>query len=213
MQAKILSVLGLAALSALVACADPQVRPAPDATSAPTPHTQDTPDQPAGNPGSPAASGATRDKVMTLLSGIEHIPSREEFARAGSDEQVAAALDSIARDSAAKLRHRANAAAGLGLYPVPSSRKTLESLINEPGLDEVLRRPAIKSYASAFGLDSVALVSKMLDHKDRSTRETALRALADVGGAPARQAVEARVKVESDESLKKIGQEALARWK
>lgn len=210
MQAKILSVLGLAALSALVACADPQVRPAPDATAAPSPHTQDTP---AGNPGSPAASGATRDKVMTLLSGIEHIPSREEFTRAGTDEQVAAALDAIARDGAAKLRHRANAAAALGFYPVPSSRKTLESLINEPGLDEVLRRPAIKSYASAFGPDSVALVSKMLDHKDRSTRETALRALADVGGAPARQAVEARVKVESDESLKKIGQEALARWK
>lgn len=226
---------GLAALG-LAACADPQVRPAPDTTTAnpskpavqPQSVPAGNPGQPASNPGQPAGNPAqpagnpaqpvavdpaVRDRVMVLLNGIEHIATKDEFARAGTPDQVVAVLDALARDNGAKLRHRAGATAALGLYPRPDTRKTLESLITEPGLDEVLRRPAIKSYAAAFGAESVALVSKQLESANRSTRESALRALADVGTPPARQAIEARLKVEDDEALKKLGQETLARWK
>lgn len=224
MHTKMIALLGLATVASLAACVDPQVHPAPEHVQTPTNQTQSTPPQqannpqPAGNNGQPtgapqASQDEVRQKVMVLLSGIEHIPSKEEFNRAGSEDQVVAALDSIARDNSAKLRHRANAAAGLGHFPRPDTRKTLEALITEEGLDEVLRRPSVKAYGFAFGADAVPLLSKVLEHKDRNTREAALRTLADVKTPSARQAIEARSKVETDDALKKLAQETLARWK
>ncbi|MCS6899863.1 MAG: HEAT repeat domain-containing protein [Myxococcales bacterium] len=215
MRSTMIALLGLAAATSFVACVDPQVHPAPEHIQPPTVQPQSTHEtshaQPAGN-GAQPGNNTVYDKVMVLLSGIEHIPSTEEFKRAGSDDEVVAVLDSIARDKNAKLRHRANAAAGLGHYPRVDTRKTLEALISEEGLDEVLRRPSIKAYASAFGPDAVPLISKMLDHKDRGTREAALRSLAHIRTPAARQAIEARLKIESDDALRKLGQETLARW-
>ncbi len=215
MRSTMIALLGLAAATSFVACVDPQVHPAPEHVQTPVVQAQsnDTTShaQPAGN-GAQPSNNTVHDKVMVLLSGIEHIPSKEEFKRAGSDDEVIAVLDSIARDKSAKLRHRANAAAGLGHYPRVDTRKTLEALISEEGLDEVLRRPSIKAYAHAFGPDAVPLVAKMLDHQDRNTREAALRSLGYIKTPTARQAIEARLKVESDDALKKLGQETLARW-
>lgn len=215
MRQTMIALLGLAAATSFVACVDPQVHPAPEHVQTPTSQTQsnDAPStgQPAGNNAQPTAA-SVRDKVMVLLSGIEHIPSKDEFKRAGPDDLVVAALDAIARDGGSKLRHRANAAAGLGHYPRAETRKTLEALIGEEGLDEVLRRPSIKAYSVAFGADAVPLVAKMLDHKDRGTREAALRSLADIKTPAARQAIETRLKVEADDALKKLGQDTLARW-
>jgi hypothetical protein len=223
MRTTLFAILGLATASSLAACVDPQVHPAPEHVQTPTKQVQASdpaPTQvgPAGpstaSPQAPQASAAdVKQKVMVLLGGIEHIPSREEFLRAGTDDQVVAVLDEIARDGAAKLRHRANAAAAMSHYPRPDTRKALEALINQDPLDEVLRRPSIKAYAFAFGADATPLVSKMLEHKDRNTREVALRSLADIKTPAARQAIETRLKVETDDALKKLGQETLARWK
>jgi HEAT repeat protein len=229
MRTTFFAILGLATASSLAACVDPQVHPAPEHVQTPTRQVQASdpapaqagPAGPAGptgpstaSPQAPQASAAdVKQKVMVLLGGIEHIPSREEFLRAGTDDQVVAVLGEVARDGAAKLRHRANAAAAMSHYPRPDTRKALEALINEEPLDEVLRRPSIKAYAFAFGADAIPLVSKMLEHKDRNTREAALRSLADIKTPAARQAIETRLKVETDDALKKLGQETLARWK
>ncbi|RYE92729.1 MAG: HEAT repeat domain-containing protein, partial [Myxococcales bacterium] len=62
-------------------------------------------------------------------------------------------------------------------------------------------------------LDSVPLLTQVLAHQDRNTRETAVNALADVGSPAARTAIENRLKVEPDAALKKSAQEVLARWK
>lgn len=211
MQTKMIALLGLVAATSLAACVDPQVRPAPEVVQTPTKQTQSTPPQPAGNTAPSASLEEVRDKVMVLLSGIEHIPTKEEFQRAGTEDQVVGVLDGIARDNGSKLRFRANAAAALGNFPRPDTRKTLEALITEEGLNEVIRRPSVKAYGFAFGAEAVPLLSKVLEFKDRNTREAALRALADVKTPAARQAIEVHSKIETDDALRKLAQETLAR--
>lgn len=209
MKSKILSLLALAASALLVACAEPQVRPAPDSSTTVKPQSE-----PTGQQGGPVqVDPELRKKLIVLLSGIEHMPSKEEFARLGTEPQLIAALQSVVADPAAAMYQRTQAAAGLGFYPQPEARQTLEDLLNSASTDPLLRRPALKAYAHAFGPEAVPLVSKMLEHPDRNTREAAVRALAAVGTPAARKAIEARVNVEPDAALKTLSQETLTRWK
>ena len=224
MMTKLSLLVGLTASVLVAACAEPSTRPTPDTASvaprtdapAVTPQDVTPPSPPPAAP--PAGNGASvdpdvRQRVLVLLGGIEHIPSREEFARAGSDDQVVAVLGSLSRDGSAKLRQRAGAAAALGLYPRPDTRAALEQLVQDPATEELVRRPSIKAYATAFGPDAVPLVRTMLDRSDRSTRETAVRALAGIGSPAARQAVSDHLKVETDASLRQVTEDTLARWK
>jgi hypothetical protein len=199
---------------ALVAGCETQTRPTPEPAT-PDLKTQTT--TPAGTP-PPAppnngpASAETRQKVIDLMSGIEHMPSRDEFLRIAPDNQLVAVLSSIATDDKAKMMHRTQALAGLRFFPTPESRATFEALLTDQATSELLLRPGVKAYAAAFGNDAVPVASKLLSHTDRNTRESAVRALASIGTPAARKAIELRQPAEQDTKLQETTKDTLVHW-
>jgi hypothetical protein len=207
--------LTLVSVAIAAGCSE-QTRPTPEPI-APTSADLKTQTTPAGTP-TPAppnngpASAETRQKLIELMSGIEHMPSKEEFLRIAPENQVVAVLSSVLTDGKAKMMHRTQAVAGLRFFPTPESRATFEALLTDTTTSELLLRPGVKAYATAFGNDAVPVASKLLAHTDRNTRESAVRALAEVGTPAARKAVEARLPVEQDTKLQEMTKTTLASW-
>lgn len=193
--------LGLGS-AALAGCAENS--PSPQVGDGPAKTTQDQ-----GNPGNstntqPSVNADLRDRVIALTSGFEHIPSKSEFDALGPADKLEEALLALVDDPAIKLNQRTHMLSALRFYPSPKTRARLELALTDPAQHANLRRAAVPAYGEAFGKDEAgtALLAKMAEHPDMATRTLAIKALKSVGTPDAQKAIDARIAVETEPSVK-----------
>jgi len=210
---KVFAVLStLCAASALFACSQQSISPAPDKSSAPAYKPQNEPSQ--GKQGAPAASlDEVKQRVAVMFSGYEHSVSRDELLRAGTEQQLVTVLTTLATDEQAQFRHRMHAVTSMQLFPRAETKAALEQIIVDEKFSNALRRPAVRAFGAGFGADAVPLLAKTLDHGDRNTRDAAIRALAKIHTPDARKAIELRIPAETDKALVALGNTTLTTWK
>lgn len=152
-----------------------------------------------------AAEQATDDvkqRVEVLLSGIEDVPSEEDWARLG--DAAVPALVEIARDRKAKVVKRGRAAIGLGNFDTDSSKQALRMLLVDSSTPTLLLRKSMIALARLEGPAAVQPVAKHLDHKSKRVREQAIKTLGGLQTGPARAALGARSQVEKSRHLKEM---------
>ncbi len=145
-----------------------------------------------------AWAGEHRQTVLDLLGAYEEPPKQAELVALGAG--VDAELMAIADDGAVPHSRRANAVIALQWFPSDTVRTFLVAHL-EPGADALLRRKAATSLG-AFGPVAVPDLTKALADADVHVRAAAARALGTIADPSARQALEQRLPVETDASVK-----------
>ena len=159
---------------------------------------QEAPEEPRAE----RSADAVKKRVDVLLSGIEDVPSDEDWARLG--DAAVPALVEIVRDRQAKVVKRGRAAIGLGNFDTDTSRQALRMLLVDSTTPSLLLRKSMIALARLEGDGATDAVAKHLDHKSKRVREQAIKTLGELQTAPAQAALGARAKVEKSRYLKDL---------
>ena len=182
--------LARAALPCLLsACATPQ-RPADE----PSPLTQ-----------SPASQrlAPLRQRISGMLPGARP----EEWKRLGPDALIV--LQQIVNDPATYPEQRAQALRALPLADSPDARGVLEAYARDAHQDPATRAGALDATLSLPPPPDNTLGRGMLDDPAPPVRAAAARVVAKLGGAGAREALEARLEKEEDAAVRQEVQRGL----
>lgn len=149
----------------------------------------------------PAKSGqvnpANRDKILSMLTGFEHVPSAEDLYAVEPDgDNLRATLLDIYRDKSAKKGARQRALTLMRHIPGDTTLRTYEEILTAASTPDADRRAAIKAYGACAGQKGEPTLVDMLAHSDAHTRAAAAVELGEIGTDSARSALEARAQVE-----------------
>ena len=156
---------------------------------------------------------AVREQVTFLLSGYEYFPTREELDQVALAPVITPVLMAMTREegSAPSLRNRAVDALGFygGEEQVVAHLRAL-ALEETAGLKggalraaRTRRYHAITSFARAGGADATEALQGLMDHEEVQVQLSAISALGKFGGEKGRGVLEARLKVEPDQAVKR----------
>lgn len=154
----------------------------------------------------PALAGDLREPVLAALSGIEDVPSADDLRAIG--DGVDAELLELAQDQSLSHTKRARAVHALGWFPTDSNQAWLKSTLAAD--DALLARKAAYALANGWGDAAVPLLQPALASTDVQLRLATVRALGNVGTAPARAALDARLQVEANAEVKDTIRQTLA---
>jgi hypothetical protein len=149
-----------------------------------------------------AADPALKQKLIALMSGYEHIVTKDELDRLGEPEALTAALLAVHADPEVHLAVRTNALANLRFYPSPTAKAALEGALLSPATPDVIRRSAVKAYGAGFGQEAVDVLAKMLEHEELHTRNLAAKTLLQIGGQRATETLRHRLPNEREALVK-----------
>lgn len=159
---------------------------------------------------SPAEAPPGDPRLVELLSGIDHVPSRAtlDALAGGSAREMLIAIARGEREESADPGVRIRAYRALALYPDPSTEEALREGIAEhagaAAVDTLYLRAAVDSLVDMAGPSAVEDLVPLLDHRSRDVRASAASALGDTGSNEAVSPLRARLSVEQ------IGQVRLA---
>lgn len=157
----------------------------------------------------PAESEVDR-RVKELLSGYEHVPSAEDWARIGTPEEVSAALVRIAASPEGQTLTAARATSSLANFPRPEVARFLEQRIADPKAHPSLRGKAAIALAAGFGDAQAGAIAPLFASRDEALREDAIRAFKRLVSPAAERFLEARARLEPSERLRTVMGEARA---
>lgn len=143
-----------------------------------------------------------------MLSGIEDIPSAEDWRRLG--ERVLPVLLELYQDVNEPSFVRLRAVGATAAFPRPAVRTFLLGVARLQGQGDLFIREAVLALARGFGTRSVPDVASFLDHREATVREGAAMALGRIGGSAADDALRARLPMERDPLVRAAIQRALA---
>ena len=152
-----------------------------------------------------------RDRLVSALSGYEHLVSKDELDRLGSPPALTAALTSIYDDASVEPFVRINALTSLRFYPAARSRSVLERALMSSETSDAARRAAVKAYGTGFGVEAVPVLDRLLDHPELHTRNAAAGTLAAIDDQKAQQALRRRLPEEKEPLVRKTIETGLAR--
>lgn len=141
-----------------------------------------------------------RERLLFLLSGYEHFPTRDELGPTTDDATLSAELRAIAADTSLRPSLRARAVWALGYFDDDETFAALERLaeVDLARVKPMLRAPAdamrhraIAAMARARGARALPALVALFDHADLQVRVSALRAAGSTG-APARATLRAQ---------------------
>lgn len=145
---------------------------------------------------SPAfADDALRAHCLEMLSAYEDPAGEAEWRALGTG--AGAELLAIAKDSSLSHTKRANAVVALGWFPSDASRTYLNTLAGTDG-ESLFRRKAVYALGNGWGDAAVSDIARALAAPDGQLRAAAARSLGKVGTPAAKDALRARLTVESD---------------
>ncbi len=157
-------------------------------------------------PASSAFAGPLREDVLELLNGYESSASGADLLKLG--DGVAAELMEIADDHAVASSRRSRAIVALQHYPEPGVRSFLESHLDQADKG-ILRRKAAMALGAGFGADAVAKLSGALADDDVLVRVAVVQALEMTKAPAAREALEGRLPLEQEASVREAITKAL----
>jgi len=143
-----------------------------------------------------------KTRVETLLSGIEHVPTPQDWSAVG--EPAVPVLIEIVRDRNAKIVTRGRAAIGLGYFDTDASKQTLRMMLIDSSTPKLLLRKSIVALVKLEGNGSIDAIAVHLDHGAKRVREQAIKSLGELRTEPARAALGERAKVEPSKYLKDL---------
>jgi HEAT repeat protein len=145
-----------------------------------------------------AADDPTRQQLLGLLSGYEETASPDSLKALDGD--VPGALRAIASDATLTTTQRARAIHALGWFPSEDTRAFL--VAQARGGDAMFARKAVYALANGWGDAALDELTVALANPDVQTRMAAAQALGNVGTPSAKLALEARLPLETDPTVK-----------
>ena len=154
----------------------------------------------------PATAGELREQVLEQLSGMEDPPSVEALSALG--EGVSEELLQIAQDNSLSRTRRGRAVHALGYFPSDAGRSLLVTTLDAD--DNYMARKAVYALGNGWGEAALVDLSRALAAEDARLREAAARAMGSIGSAPVRQALNERLAVETETTVRDAITAALA---
>jgi HEAT repeat protein len=157
-----------------------------------------------------AHDAALSSRVTSLLSGLEYVPSAQEWQALGPD--AAPILRAVAADPSQLASTRARAISALSHFDDPETRPFLEAVLANASHPEVLRRNAVTVLSLKHGVSALPTIEPLLAVDSYNLRETAVRAVArlSVESPKAKAALSARLSVEPSAPLRSLIEQSLA---
>jgi len=141
-------------------------------------------------------------RVKALLSGYEHVPSAEDWARVGPPDEVARALMGFVSEPGAKTVFAARATSSLAFFPRPEVGRFLEGRVTDERLPATLRGKAGIALAAAFQDEFADQVAVLFTSPDEGLREDGIRAFRLMVSPAAESFMSARAELEPSARLK-----------
>ena len=161
-------------------------------------------------PSAPTAAQAPRRAALRqLLSGIEDTPTVEDWRRIG--DGALPVLLSLFQDPQEPAYVRRRALGATAAFARPAVRTFLLAAGRLEGQHDLFVREAVFALARGFGRRAVGDVASFFGHEAASVREAVAIALGRIGGAEARAAIAARLRVEQDSLVREALERARAR--
>ena len=162
----------------------------------------------------PARAEVSPERAARALAGYENPVTAERVRALGPGWEKAMAA--LLKDSATRPMLRPRAIAALGFSKEALTAALLRELLAAKGaategLPVIETREAVKSLAAVDGARALPELRRFLEHPVYDVRAQAARSLGEVGGAPAREALAARLGRESEEAVRIEIKGALAR--
>lgn len=154
-----------------------------------------------------AQAAPSRERVRQMLSGVEDVPSDEDWRRLG--DGVIPVLIDLYGDADQPPYVRLRAVGAVAAFPRPAVRTFLLAVTRVEGQSDLFIREAVMALARGFGAAASADVSPFLGHDEPVVREAAARALGRIGDAGATRALRARLTVERDSTVRATIEAAL----
>ena len=145
-----------------------------------------------------AAEDPSKAQVLGLLSGYEETASPDSLKALGGD--VPATLRAIVADPSLTQTQRARAIHALGWFPDDTNRAVL--VAQARGANPMFARKALYALANGWGEGAMDELVYGLANHDAQTRMAAAYALGNMDTAAAKLALEARLPLETDPTVK-----------
>ena len=145
-----------------------------------------------------AADDPTKQQVLGLLSGYEETASPDSLKAVSGD--VPGALRAIASDTTLTRTQRSRAIHALGWFPNDETRAFL--VTQARSAEPMFARKAIYALANGWGDGAIDELVLALANHDVQTRMAAAYALGNVDTPSAKLALEARLPLETDPTVK-----------
>ena len=147
-------------------------------------------------PAAVQATPPTKAQLAQMLSGYEHTPGASEW-RALGGETLPVLID-LYDDAGVPSYVRLRAVHAVSFYPSPATRTFLLAVARAPRQSDLFVRQAVLGLVRAFGARALADVEPFLAHPEPVVREAAAAGLGRIHSQPARDALGARLPVETD---------------
>ena len=147
-------------------------------------------------------STPSRQTVLNMLSGYEHIPSTQELEALGPE--VPSVLMQIVQDTGVKKYRRLRALSLLQHYPDnPEVTTFLTSLLSEKDLPSGFRRATLLTLGHTAKGKAIPTLTPYLSSTDMHVREAAAQALVATGDPSVGAVIKAASEKESEPFLRK----------
>jgi HEAT repeat protein len=156
-----------------------------------------------------AQQPVSRERVRAMLSGIEDLPSDDDWRRTG--DAALPILMEIYNDLREPGFVRIRAIGASGAFPREATRTFLLAVARAEGQSDLFVREAVNAMARAFGRNAVSDLGPYLSHREPVVREATARAFGRIGGPDATRLLRARLSAERDEVVREAIQAALSR--
>ncbi len=143
-----------------------------------------------------SAQQPSRERVREMLSGIEDVPTADEWRRVG-DGALPVLIELYADASEAPFV-RLRAVGAVAAFPREATRTFLLAVASAPRQSDLFIREAVLALGRAFGQRAVTDIRPYLAHRESVVREAAARALGAIGGPDATRALQGRLASEPD---------------
>ena len=156
-----------------------------------------------------SADAPSIDTVRAMLSSFEQGPGRLQWRALGAD--TVAVLEALYDNGNEAGFVRMRAVAASAHFPIPATRRFLLRVASAEGQSDLFIRQAVTGLGQAFGDDALEDLRPYLAHQQYVVRDAAVRALGAMRAPLARQLLEARALVESEDAVRRSLAEALGR--
>ena len=147
-------------------------------------------------------SPEARERLTGLLRAYEHQATAEDFLSLGDKALVRDALIEIVVDDGQAALLRGRAVVALGFFPDEASRRAIEGVLDRPELSDIILRRALETMAHAFADAGISRLTPYLDDARPDVRETAARALGEIGSPEALRALRRRLDRETTDVVR-----------